>query len=376
MIVLVAPDSFKDSLDSIGVAESLCKGIKKSLPSAEVIPFPVADGGEGTADILKYHIGGQWQNVTALDSLGREIISRYLYLEGKHLAVIELAKASGLELLKSSERNPLRTNTYGTGQLIRHALDMNAAEIMLAIGGSATVDGGTGLAAALGFNFIDNRGKRFIPVGGTLADIIAVDTSAVHSRFFSTDWLIAADVQNVLHGSEGAARIFGPQKGADPEGVKTLAEGLLHLSAIVKEQTGFDPDAHPGSGAAGGAAFFLTAFGNARIQSGFDIIGDLTGFIKYIEKADLIITGEGSLDGQTKYGKVVSSICRLAQIKGKPVVAVAGQIKGDRDKLRNGLKLQSLYTIKEIARDTEEAIMHTAKYLEDIGESIGLDYIS
>jgi glycerate 2-kinase len=228
MIVLIAPDSFKDSLDSIGVAESLRKGIKKTLPSAEVIPFPVADGGEGTADILKYHIGGQWQAVSVSDPLGREIASRYLVLDDGHRAVIELAKASGLELLKFSERNPLRTNTYGTGQLARHALDLNVAEIMLAVGGSATVDGGTGLAAALGFDFIDKKGKRFIPVGRTLANIITVDTSAVHPRFFSTDWLIAADVQNVLHGSEGAARIFGPQKGAAAEDVETLAEGLLH----------------------------------------------------------------------------------------------------------------------------------------------------
>ena len=376
MTILIAPDSFKDCLPAIDVARALYNGIKSIRPDMQVILFPMADGGEGTSDILDYHLSCRWENFAVNDPLQRPIQSGYLMLTDRDIAVIELAKASGLELLTMEERNPLHTNTLGTGELIRAALDNDVNEITLSIGGSATVDGGTGIAAALGFTFYNYQGEKFIPSGNTLHKISRIDTAAVHHSFHETKWIIASDVQNILNGPEGAAVVYGPQKGADAHAVKILADGLSHLAEIIERDTGFSADQHPGTGAAGGAALFLMAYGNATLRSGFDTIAELTGFHSAIDSASLVITGEGKLDAQTKYGKVVSSIAHHTNNKEIPLIVVCGTTKDDPAEIAKSLHIAQLYSLRDRAKNDDDSIKNAKRYLKQIGEDIARKYFS
>jgi glycerate 2-kinase len=330
--ILIAPDSFKDCLTSVEVAEFLSDGIREKSPDTEVLIFPVADGGEGTASCIAWHRGGTWVDTRAMDPLFREISARYLILDDGETAVIELAKASGLEILSNAERNPLYTSTFGTGQMIKDAMDRGLRKVILTIGGSATVDGGTGIASALGFRFSDQDKNIIEPVrGGNLKEICYINSESVHPAFSETEFIIACDVQNLLNGSEGAARVYGPQKGADIPATGILEDGLKHLSAMVLANTGFDADKHPGTGAAGGASLFLLSYGKGELKKGFEIVDGLTGFTDAIGQADLVITGEGRIDSQTAYGKVVSSISLIAAKMQKPLIGVAGALAEERN---------------------------------------------
>lgn len=370
MNILIVPDSFKDSLSAVDVTHAVQNGIKLARQDINVILFPMADGGEGSTEILKYHIGGLWHWVEVHDPLRRKISTQYLLLKDRSSAVIELAKASGLELLQPHERNPLYTTTLGTGELIRDALDRKTDEIIITIGGSATVDGGTGIAAALGFRFYDKTGNIFLPTGGTLSEIHRIDADNIHKGFTSVKWTIASDVQNFLNGPEGAARIYGPQKGADPDAVEKLADGLQHISVLIKNETGFTADKHNGTGAAGGAALFLMAYGNTELQSGFDILADLTHLQPMVDSADIVISGEGRIDEQTKYGKVVSSIARHTAKSGKPLIVVCGVVEGNVDKIKKSLDIIELFSISSRATDKDDSMKNAKKYLEEIGTEI------
>jgi glycerate 2-kinase len=367
MPILIAPDSFKDCLSAIDVTHALSSGIRSIRSDSRQILFPMSDGGEGATDILNYHLSGHWETPVVSDPLQRKIRSRYLFLNDRNTAVVELAKASGLELLKSHERNPLDTTTYGTGELIRHALDNNAEEVIVAIGGSATVDGGTGIASALGFRFIDSLDREFIPTGGTLCNINRIETTHVHPRYNSTRWLIAADVQNRLIGPEGAARVYGPQKGAHDDAIDLLAHGLEHLAHIIKRDTGFSADDHPGTGAAGGAALFLMAYSNGALRPGFDVLAELTQFHSALNEASVVITGEGKLDIQTQYGKVVSSIAHHSRKHNLPLIVICGTAAGNKAEIQKTLGIDSLYTIRDYADTDEDSISHAKTYLEKIG---------
>ena len=371
MNILIAPDSFKDCLPSIDVARSLAEGIMESHPGAVIRIFPIADGGEGTAACLHDHLGGEWENVQVNDPLHRIIPASCLTLDQGKTAVIEMAAASGLELLSPGERDPLKTSTFGTGEMIRHAIRLGARKIILTLGGSATVDAGTGLAKALGFRFTDHAGREIHPTGGNLDQIAKIDADQVLPGFNQTEVVIACDVQNILNGPHGAARVYGPQKGATPQAVRILSKGLKNISALVLRDTGFDADQHPGSGAAGGAVLFLMAYGNARMARGFDLIASMTGLQSAINDHDMVITGEGRIDSQTGYGKVVASVAQMVhQAKGKRLIGVAGRVDGPVEDIRKQYGMERLFAIRDFAKNDEDSIRNAAAYLKIIGKQV------
>jgi glycerate 2-kinase len=375
--ILIAPDSFKDCLSSENVSIFLGDGIRDVYPDAEITIFPFADGGEGTASCINFHRGGRWKKVAVSDPLFRPVVAEYLILEQEKTAVIELARASGLEMLAKGERNPLKTSTFGTGELIKDALDEGLENIILTLGGSATVDGGAGIAAALGFGFINREGNIIeFPAGGNLSEINQIISDNLHPHFKDAEITIACDVDNILNGAEGAAKIYGPQKGADAGAVMILEKGLSHLSGIVLNETGFHADKHPGTGAAGGASLFLLAYGKARLRYGFEIISEFTSLPDEIKKADLVISGEGKIDRQTAYGKVVSSIAKISAINNKPFAGVAGILEGDKDRLKNEMTARELYSIRELALTDEDSFENAPAYLRQIGRLIGKNIIT
>jgi glycerate 2-kinase len=370
--ILIAPDSFKDCLSAYDVAKFIKEGITEKVEQANIKLFPLADGGEGTASCVHFHKGGRWKELVVSDPLQRRVKKDYLVLENEKTAVIELARASGLELLTPGERNALKTSTYGTGELIKDALDNGLERIIFTIGGSATVDGGVGIASALGFRFFGKNGKEIMPVGGgDLKEISKIDSSNLHSFFREAEIIIACDVQNILNGPEGAARVYGPQKGADADAVSMLEEGLNHLSNLVYKDTGFVADDHPGTGAAGGAALFLLAYGKAKLRKGFDIVADITGLDAEISHHDLIITGEGKIDRQTAYGKLVSSVAGLVKKSNKELIGVAGVVEGDKELVKSQLGMNMLFSIRELALSDEDSFKNAPYYLKAIGNMIG-----
>lgn len=392
--ILIAPDSFKDCLSSEEVARFIGEGIRQSVPDAGITVFPVADGGEGTASCIAFHRGGRWRELNVNDPLHRPVRAKYLLLEDENCAVIELARASGLELLTPDERNALMTSTFGTGELIRDALDRGVGKIILTIGGSATVDGGTGIAAALGFKFKGNDGRAIQPCGGNLTEIAKIDTgdyfppfgekdaskpaarpTGVHPGLRDTEIVIACDVQNILNGPEGAARVYGPQKGADKKAVGILEKGLSHLSALVLRDTGFDADKHPGTGAAGGAALFLMAYGKGVLRGGFDILDEMTGFSEAVTAAGIVITGEGKIDTQTAYGKAVASVAGITREAKKPLILVGGVLEGDRKELKDQYGAAGIFSLMDLAADKDDSIRNAPEYLKRIGFKIAEQFI-
>lgn len=368
--ILIAPDSFKDCLSSEDTARFIGEGILQCYPEANITIFPVADGGEGTASCIAYHRGGRWKELTVNDPLNRYIKSNYLILQDEDTAVVELAGASGLELLKPYERNALKTSTLGTGELIKDALDCGLNRIILTIGGSATVDGGTGIAAALGFRFYDNCGNELTPCGEDNVKISRIDKTSIHPGLSNAEIIIACDVKNLLNGDEGAARVYGPQKGADEEAVKMLEKGLENLSSLVMKDTGFDASKHPGTGAAGGASLFLLAYGNALLRGGFDIVMELTGFAEAVRSAGLVISGEGKIDSQTAYGKVVASIAEVASREKKPLILVSGILEGELQVLKEQYGATEIFFLMDHAGSREDSITNAGIYLKKTGQQI------
>ncbi len=326
MNILIAPDAFKDCLSAHQVATALRRGIEKIIPDVKIRIAPMADGGEGTVESVIDATGGDRVECIVKDPLMREINSFYGITGDGSTAVIEMAAASGIELLRPVDRNPWVTSTYGTGQLIRDALDKGCRKILLGIGGSATNDAGAGMAEALGVRFTTGSGIPVGPGGGALGALEMIHMEGLDPRIADTEILVACDVSNPLTGPKGASSIYGPQKGADAAMVGKLDRNLEHFSKIIREQLGKEVSEEPGAGAAGGLGAGLMAFLNARLMGGFDMISENVKLEEKIEQVDLVITGEGKMDGQTQFGKTPYGVAQLAKKHGKPVIGVAGTV--------------------------------------------------
>lgn len=327
--IVVASDSFKGSLTSRQVADAVEQGIREVYPECEVVKLNVADGGEGTMDALRSTLGGRWVNAKVEDPLGRRMNSAYVILNDGRTAVIDVSAASGLTLLKPEERNPMKTSTYGTGEMIADALERGCRRIMMGIGGSATNDGGMGMLSALGFRFLGRDGLMLQGIGESMAKVWSIDDSQVLPAVHETEFIVACDVDSPFCGPSGAAYVFAPQKGAGPRMVAELDMGMCHFAEVIKRVLGKDVKDVPGAGAAGGLGGAFIAFLDARLERGVEMVLDAIGFDAIISGADLVITGEGRVDCQTLTGKTPYGIKKRALRKGIRTVVIGGTVKID-----------------------------------------------
>ena len=333
MKIVVAPDSFKESLRAKEVAEIIEEGIKRVFPQVEVIKVPLADGGEGTIEAILEARGGKVISQEVASPLGERIKAHFGILDDGFTGIVEMAQASGLSLVPQSQRNPLLTTTYGTGELIKAALDRGCKRIIVGIGGSATVDGGAGMVQALGANLLNGKGKQISFGGGSLGEIVSIDMSSLDSRVKNTEVLVASDVDNPLCGPKGAARVYGPQKGATPEMVKTLEKNLAHFAMMIKKYLNKEVKNIPGAGAAGGLGAGLIAFLGAELRPGIKLMIEASRLEERIKGADLVISGEGRIDEQTVYGKTPVGVAEMAKKEKIPVIIIGGEIRGDVEAL-------------------------------------------
>ncbi|WP_310608826.1 glycerate 3-kinase [Buttiauxella brennerae] len=324
MKIVIAPDSFKESLSAERTALAIKKGFEEIFPQAQYLCLPIADGGEGTVDAMIAATRGQRITLTVTGPMGTPVEAFYGVTGDGRTTIIEMAAASGLMLVEPDLRNPLNATSFGTGELIKHALDAGIRHIILGIGGSATVDGGIGMAQALGVHFYDHQGYELPAGGGGLTSLARIDQQQLDPRVKDCHFEIACDVDNPLTGPRGAAAVFGPQKGATPEMVIQLDDGLAKLADILKQQTGRDIHSIIGGGAAGGMGVAAHIFLGGELKTGIDIIMNAVNLEQALEDADLVITGEGRIDSQTVGGKAPIGVARVAQRLGVPVIGMAG----------------------------------------------------
>ena len=330
MRILIAPNAFKHSLPAGEAALALCEGLQQSRLSCSTECFPIGDGGDGTAELVIRKRAGEVVPAVVSDPLGRPVHTHFGLIDEGKTAVIEMANASGLRLLKPGELNPLIATSSGTGELIRLALDRGARTIIIGMGGSATVDGGTGILKALGVQFLDAAGEELTGIPGTLTQLVSIDTDGLDPRMADTEVIVLCDVDNFLLGSQGAAAMFGPQKGASRQAVQQLDAALSQLAGVALQQTGRNMATVTYGGTAGGASGGLYALLNAKLVNGIDHFLDLTGFDAALATADLVITGEGSIDEQTLQGKGPFGVALRARQKGVPVIGLAGKLPLER----------------------------------------------
>ena len=370
MKIVIAPDSFKGCLNTIGVCQALARGVRRVAPDADVVAIPMADGGEGTIEALVASGRGRIVTVTVTGPLGEPVEASYGVLDEGNKAVIEMAAASGLPLVPVERRNPMQTTTFGTGELIRHALQSGRREFIIGIGGSATTDGGAGMAQALGVQFQVNGVPVSVPMtGALLGSITAVDATALMPEVRASRFVVACDVDNPLLGPRGAARVYGPQKGATPEQCETLDRNLEHYIERVEQETGRRVRDIPGAGAAGGLGAGLMAFLQARLTPGVDIVLEQTDFLRRIQGASLILTGEGQIDFQTAFGKTPAGVARAARTQRIPVVAVAGSVGRGADALRD-IGIEACFPICPGPMTLEESMRRAPELLEATAERI------
>ncbi|MCF7559860.1 glycerate kinase [Sabulilitoribacter multivorans] len=362
MKIALAPDKFKGSLTGIQFCMVVEESLKKVLPNAEIISLPLSDGGDGTIEILEHHLNGKLIKVKVNDPLFRLIDASYLYMDDIETAFIEMAVASGMYLLKKEEQNCFHTTTLGTGELIADAIKKGAKTIILGIGGSATNDCGIGMATALGYKFEDENGIELTPIGKNLSKIYRIHTNGVLENLSKVDFKIACDVTNPLHGENGAAYIYGPQKGASKEEVRQLDEGLKNIARIFKKEFYKDVQDIKGAGAAGGMGAGTAIFLNGKLTSGIDLVKDLIGFDKKIKDADWIISGEGQLDNQTLSGKTIQGVLKSAKKYNIPVAAMCGSVSLSQEEAE---KLGISYTdaVIDKAKNLDDAMENSSKYL-------------
>ncbi|NPV70950.1 MAG: glycerate kinase [Firmicutes bacterium] len=327
MRVLVAPNAFKGSLSPAAAAHSLSAGLRRSLEDVDVAEFPISDGGQGFVDAVVTAKNGEFVEVEVEGPLGDHVRARFGLIGAGRTAVVEMASASGITLIPAEKRDPLKASTYGTGQIIRAALERGCDKLIVGIGGSATNDGGAGMAQALGARLLDPDGRDLGRGGGELARLESIDATGVDERLRMVDVIVACDVTNPLCGETGASAVYGPQKGATPEMVRILDRNLFRFAQVMKRDLGADVLSIPGSGAAGGLGGGLLAFAGARLMPGFEIVSGILGLEAAVRACDLVVTGEGRLDLQTLSGKGPLGVARLARGSGVPVVAVAGQVE-------------------------------------------------
>jgi glycerate 2-kinase len=368
MKVLIAPTAFKQSLSPMQAAQAIERGLERALPEAELRLFPIADGGNGTLEAWLSQ-GGERQSLRVHDPLMRPIEAAYGMLPDGKTAIIEMALASGLELLKRNELNPLLASSFGTGELLQAALERGARRFIIGMGGSATVDGGAGALAALGIRFLDVEGRVIEQGGGTLHKIDKIDASSLDARWQDCDIIIASDVENPLLGAEGAAAVFGPQKGASPDDVQVLENSLAHFAAKLAE-TGREIRHLAGTGAAGGLSAGLLAFLGGRIESGIDLLLQYNHFEKQLGEIDLIITGEGQMDEQTLYGKGAIGLARLAKERGIPVIALVGGLNVG-DSILHEAGVTAAFSIVDKPMALEKAIANAEGLLEAAALRLG-----
>jgi glycerate kinase len=367
MHVLIACDSFKDALDAENVCAAIARGLERAHPGIKTTQMPLSDGGEGVLDILRKALALKSVMVDATDPLGRPVKASYGLSEDGKTALVEMATASGLQMLTLAERDPLLTSTYGTGELLADARARGAKTALLAIGGSATNDAGIGMAAALGWRLLDADCATVKPDGGNLQQIARIIPPA-HKLFDKVE--VLCDVTNPLYGPNGAAWIYGPQKGGTKESLTHLDEGLRHIAALVAQELG-KPDLAqvPGAGAAGGLGFGGMAFLDASLKRGIEMVLDLVGFDNAVQRADLVITGEGHIDGQSLQGKLIQGVCRRA---GKtPVIALCGKLSASADDIR-AVGLKAAYAINKVPRPLNEMLAATGENLERTAAELSL----
>ena len=366
MKIVIAPDSFKGSLTAVEACAALREGARRVFPASEIVSLPLADGGEGTLDALLGGARGLVKTRRVRDPLGRPVEARWGILpDGR--AIIEMAQASGLALVPSGERDAPQASSYGTGQLIGAALDAGCRQFLLAIGGSATTDGGLGALTALGLRAFDARERVLEPGGAALAQLARLDFKFFDARLAKTSFTILCDVTNPLHGPNGAAHIYAAQKGASPAQIEILDDALQHYAAIVANSIGKDEAHRPGTGAAGGIGFSLLAFCDAKLNSGVETILEATRFSELITDADLILTGEGSLDAQTLNGKTIAGVCRTARTQGVPVIAFGGSIHLTGTQM-NDLGLLSAFSLADGPQSLEFCVKNSATLLANSAE--------
>jgi glycerate 2-kinase len=323
MRIMIAPDKFKGSLAARAVAEAIAAGVRSALPGAEIEVLAIADGGEGTAEAIQLARGGEWIDCPVHDALGRPITARYVWLADSARAVIEMSAAAGLSRLAPNERDPTRATTFGVGEMILGATRRGAREIIMGIGGSATNDGGFGMARALGFRFLNRTGEE---LGDTVPALLGLDRIASPNELELAEITAASDVTNPLLGPQGATRTFGPQKGATGDQIEILERSLERLAGVCLRSLGRDFKETPGAGAAGGLGFGLLTFCQAGIRSGFDVVSEAVGLKEKIAESDIVITGEGKLDKQTLAGKGPAGVAQMARAASKRVFAIVGQV--------------------------------------------------
>ncbi|NLP41649.1 MAG: glycerate kinase [Veillonellaceae bacterium] len=364
MRIVVAPDSFKGSVSALGVANAMERGILTVFPEAEVLKAPIADGGEGTVEALVEATGGQIIYEQVMGSIGEPVKAYWGILGDGETAVMEMAAASGLPLVPQDKRDPRVTTTYGTGQLMKSALEKGLKKIIIGIGGSATNDGGTGMAQALGARFLDASGKELPQGGGALVNLAQIDLSNMDPRVAEAEIMVACDVDNPLCGPRGASAVYGPQKGATPEMVAELDNALAVYAKVAEKATGKDMANYPGAGAAGGLGAGLLFFTNAELRPGVEIVLEAAGFENMVATADLLITGEGRTDFQTAFGKAPVGAAKVAKQYNVPVVCIAGGLgDGADDVLCQGI--DGLASTVPQPMSLEECMQAGDKIVED-----------
>ena len=369
MNIIIAPDSFKGSLSAVEATEVIRQGIRAVMPEAETVGLPLADGGEGTVEALVTATHGRYLTTKVTGPLGEPVEARWGILGDDITGVIEMAAASGLPLVPPDKRNPLITTTYGTGELITAAVEAGCTKLIIGLGGSATNDGGAGMAQALGVKLLDAEGKPIERGGAALAKLEKIDVSKIDERLCRLQVKIASDVSNPLCGPQGAAAIYGPQKGATPEMVETLDQALAHYAAVIARDLNLDLKDRAGAGAAGGLGAGLMAFLNAGMHRGVTLVLEAIGFEEYLESADLVITGEGRIDSQLQFGKALAGVGALGRKHKVPVVAIAGAVEVDPDELLDfGIRATMPIVNRPLAE--AEAMACAAELVQEAAERI------
>ena len=369
MRIVIAPQSFKSSVSALTAAQAIERGVKKALPDCETFLVPVADGGDGTLEVLVNSTGGRIFRTIVTGPLGHAVEADWGVMGDGQTAVIEMARASGLAMVPHRRRNPRTTTTFGTGELIKHAVDRGFDRIVVGMGGSATNDAGMGMASALGAKFLDEKGNVLPKGGAALAQLERIDISGLDARLGEVDIVGATDVTNPLCGPTGASAIFGPQKGATPETVAELDGALANFARVANRDLGIDflNEEHPGAGAAGGLGAGLMAFTNCRLQSGIDLVCEVLNFEEHIKGADLVLTGEGRADLSSIYDKAPVGVARKAAPHGVPTVILAGSLGDGYEELyQHGIA--GIVCIADRPMSFERSLARTEELLEDTAD--------
>lgn len=369
LVIVLAPDSFKESMTAKEVCEAMERGIRKANSQIRCIHVPMADGGEGTMQSLVDATGGRVYSKEVVGPLGNNVVAEYGILGNGEIGVIEMASASGIHLVDSEKRNPLITTTFGTGQLIKACLDKGVKKLLIGIGGSATNDGGAGFIQALGGRLLDENGDDLSYGGGALAKLHTIDLSNLDERLKYVSVEVACDVNNPLCGKEGVSYVFGPQKGATREMIEILDQNLSHYAEVIKEQLGKDVISKAGAGAAGGLGAGLMAFLDVKLKSGIEMVIEYANLEEKVRDADMVWTGEGSIDFQTQYGKTPLGVAMIAKKYNKPVIALAGRVGNDIDVLYDK-GIDAIFGIMRGVTSIEEALVKGPENVEKTSENI------